>query len=526
MNGRALHTRLVDPSRSRPANRAARRALPVAGGDGPAVTVGKLGVWTVAGLLRLAARFPRTTLTLLAGLVLVDRAGLVAPGLGLLVAVLTGLTWRGVHPVSYRRCVGGRLRAWRRRWFRYAPRWAPLMARTGLTLVDGDVAVWPGLRGVRSTPWRDSLLVRLRHGQTPADVEAATEPLAHALHSVDVRVRVHAPGLVWVDVLTRDPLHAPIPALPVPALDGVDLTGLPVGRREDGALWRLAVLGTHVLLTGATGSGKGSVIWSVLRAMAPAIHTGLVQVWAIDPKGGMELFPGRALFTRYEDGTVPAMVDLLEEAAVFTRQRAARLKGTTRRLTPTVDDPFVLVLVDEFAFLTAYQTDRKLVERADTATQILCSQGRAPGVGLLAAVQDPAKDIISYRNLFPTRIALRLDEPQQVDMVLGAGARARGAYCDRISAGLPGVGYVKVDGVREPVRVRAAYPDDDDIAGMVFDYPAPVGGPVLLDRSTPCGLTVAADVPAYLTDDELSPEWQAFTVDYQNRHVNGKETVR
>jgi hypothetical protein len=35
---------------------------------------------------------------------------------------------------------------------------------------------------------------------------------------------------------------------------------------------------------------------------------------------------------------------------------------------------------------------------------------------------------------------------------------------------LPGVGYVRVDGVREPARVRAGYLDDDDIAAMVAAY--------------------------------------------------------
>ncbi len=74
---------------------------------------------------------------------------------------------------------------------------------------------------------------------------------------------------------------------------------------------------------------------------------------------------------------------------------------------------------------------------------------------VVAAVQDPGKDVIGFRDLFPSRIALRLLEDVQVDMVLGRSARQRGAECDRIPASLPGVGYVVLEGVREPVRVRA-----------------------------------------------------------------------
>ncbi len=86
------------------------------------------------------------------------------------------------------------------------------------------------------------------------------------------------------------------------------------------------------------------------------------------------------------------------------------------------------------------------------------------------ALQDPRKDVINLRNLFPTRIALRLDESDQVDMVLGDGARDRGALADQISP-LPhtgaGVGYVRLEGSPDPVRVRAAYVTDDDIHAMV-----------------------------------------------------------
>jgi DNA segregation ATPase FtsK/SpoIIIE-like protein len=77
---------------------------------------------------------------------------------------------------------------------------------------------------------------------------------------------------------------------------------------------------------------------------------------------------------------------------------------------------------------------------------------------------------MTLRSLFPDKVGLRLDSPTEVDMVLGDSAREQGAYCDRIPASLPGVGYVRVDGVREPTRVRAGHVTDEDIAAMVRDY--------------------------------------------------------
>ena len=127
------------------------------------------------------------------------------------------------------------------------------------------------------------------------------------------------------------------------------------------------------------------------------------------------------------------MVELLEAAVAEMHDRAGRFGGRTRTFTLSAEFPFLVVLVDELAFLTAYQPERDLRKRAEAAIATLTSQGRSVGVCVVGALQDPRKDVISLRNLFSTRIALRLDESDQVDMVLGDGARDRGALADEIS---------------------------------------------------------------------------------------------
>jgi DNA segregation ATPase FtsK/SpoIIIE, S-DNA-T family len=275
----------------------------------------------------------------------------------------------------------------------------------------------------------------------------------------------------------------------------VDLATVEIGRTEYGASWRLRLVGNHVLVVGVTGSGKGSVIWSVLGGIGPAIASGLVQVWAIDPKGGMELGLGRDLFTRFAGHishapTGPAssaagvdaseeweaMAVLLEDAVRLMRYRASRLVGVARTHVPTVAEPLLVVVVDEIAALTAYCTDRKLRARIEGALGLLLTQGRAVGVSLLCAVQDPRKDVVGARHLFPVKIALRLDEADQVDMVLGDGARDRGACADQISEATPGVGYVKEDGRREPIRVRASYHSDDSVRWLARTCAPPRSG--------------------------------------------------
>jgi DNA segregation ATPase FtsK/SpoIIIE, S-DNA-T family len=49
-------------------------------------------------------------------------------------------------------------------------------------------------------------------------------------------------------------------------------------------------------------------------------------------------------------------------------------------------------------------------------------------VCVIGQIQDPHKEIIDCRHLFSVKIAMRLDEPTQVDMVLGEGVRQRGLF--------------------------------------------------------------------------------------------------
>ena len=64
---------------------------------------------------------------------------------------------------------------------------------------------------------------------------------------------------------------------------------------------------------------------------------------------------------------------------------------------------------------------------------------------------------------------MRLDEPEQVDMVLGDGARDRGAACELISSDPAigaGVAFIRLEADPDPVRVRAGWVSDADIWAM------------------------------------------------------------
>jgi S-DNA-T family DNA segregation ATPase FtsK/SpoIIIE len=326
----------------------------------------------------------------------------------------------------------------------------------------------PVLGKVTATRYTDRVHVRLVSGQSAADFAAHADNLAHGFGAMLCRVRTARSGAVVLEFIRRDALAALVPALPIPSTP--DLKALPVGRREDGASWLVKLHGTHVLIAGATGAGKASLLWGLVRAMFPLMQSGLVRVLAADPKL-MELAYGRVIFDSYGAyaADVTAIAAMLDRAVADMQDRARRFAGRQRDHAPTRDDPFTVVLVDEVAFLTAYQPDRKLKERIMLALATLTTQGRALGYAVVAALQDPRKDVLTIRNLFPDRIAMRLDEPEQVDMVLGDGARDRGATCELISpdpAVGAGVAFVRLEADPDPVRVRAGWVSDWDIRAL------------------------------------------------------------
>jgi S-DNA-T family DNA segregation ATPase FtsK/SpoIIIE len=384
------------------------------------------------------------------------------------VALAAGVWW-WVEPGSFGRCCTYPLLARARRWA-YRRRWWAAMATTGLVVRFDRHEVLPILKRVRSRPGADELLVRMVTGQLPDDYAAQAERFAHTFRVRAVRVHPHPRrrDLVGLTLLRGDPLATIVKPLPVTATP--EFTGLPLGLREDGQTYRLRLFGSQVLVAGATGAGKGSVIWSLIRALAGGVGTGLVQLWGFDPKGGMELGPGMPLFAEFACEDYQAMAELLDQAVATARQRAARLRGITRQHQPSQAEPLLVIVVDELAALTAYLTDRKLKERIKNALGLLLSQGRAVGVHVLAAIQDPRKEVLPFRDLFPTRIGLRLAEAPQVDLVLGEGMRDRGAWCDRIPQTQPGIGYVVLDGDPTPARVRFSYLSDADITAMATTY--------------------------------------------------------
>src|SRR3954471_7964925 len=198
----------------------------------------------------------------------------------------------------------------------------------------------------------------------------------------------------------------------------------------------------------------------------PFGKAGVVQFWGFDPKR-MELSIGRSFFGERYAAEPEAMVELLEQAHDQMQRRAAELAGKVRRFEPSPEFPLHVLIVDELGYLAAQLPDRKLRDRAEKALSGVLVLGRAVGFVVIGALQDPRKEVLGYRDLFPTRVAMRLPKPM-VDLVLGHGMYEAGAQCDLIPPREHGAGvaFVVDESSTLPVCVRMSWCPDDLIRSV------------------------------------------------------------
>lgn len=168
----------------------------------------------------------------------------------------------------------------------------------------------------------------------------------------------------------------------------------------------------HLLIAGATGSGKSVVINGLVYT---ALHDSpaAVQFILIDPKR-VELVDYAKLPHTLHYASEPGdMVQALEKAMEITESRYRLMQ---RDRVKKYGGGAVYVIIDELADLMT--TNRRQVQ---PLLQRLCQIGRAANVHVIAATQCPLSTVIPtpIKVNFDARVALRTRSAQDSRNILG-----------------------------------------------------------------------------------------------------------
>ena len=226
---------------------------------------------------------------------------------------------------------------------------------------------------------------------------------------------------------------------------------------------------THLLIAGATGSGKSVCINSIICSILFKARPDEVKFLMVDPKV-VEL-------TNYND--IPHLI-----APVVTdpKKAASSLKWVVNEMTKRYESfaadgvkdmarynawarerpgsaeplPFIVVVIDELA-------DLMLVARGDVedAIQRLAQMARAAGIHLIVATQRPSVDVITgvIKANIPSRIAFKVASQVDSRTILDiSGAEKLLGRGDML--------YWPV-GEGKPTRAQGAYISDEELDDLV-----------------------------------------------------------
>jgi S-DNA-T family DNA segregation ATPase FtsK/SpoIIIE len=270
------------------------------------------------------------------------------------------------------------------------------------------------VHGGNVTPRWIRFLLTPALGARLATVRNLSEELALALGAEDVRVD-RAGESIAVEVTRPDPEAVHLTRV-LRMVDSVPPLTACLGLTDDARPLLLRLPSpdvTHVLVAGATGSGKTELMRSLVVSLALLNRQARLQFALIDPKsrGFMPL------------GGLPHVIGDVASDAASAKQMLDRLvREMERRDHDQVATPRIVVVVDELLDLLA--AGGALVEAALTR---LAQRGREAGLHLIAGAQRPSAAALGplLKANFPVRVVGRVgsvDDARVAAGVSGTGA--------------------------------------------------------------------------------------------------------
>jgi len=223
----------------------------------------------------------------------------------------------------------------------------------------------------------------------------------------------------------------------------------------------------HLLIAGATGSGKSVCMNALITSLVYKLHPLHVRFVFIDPKM-LELsvykgIPhlGRPVVTspkRAEKVLTDIVVEMERRYRQLAEASVRNIEDYNKRREREEDKlPYIIVCVDELADLMMSATSSKV----ETLITRLAQMARAVGIHLILATQRPSVDVITglIKANFPARIAFQVASKVDSRTIIDAnGAEKLLGSGDMLflSTGQP-----------EPMRLHGAYLSSDETERIV-----------------------------------------------------------
>ncbi len=340
--------------------------------------------------------------------------------------------------------------------------------RKGPVITMFEILPAPGVKLNKIVALQDNISLRLAASSVRI---VAPIPGKHA-------VGIEVPNRERAIVSFRELIETDAPAfkkMEIPVVLGKDIAG-------EAKILDLAAT-PHLLIAGATGSGKSVCVNSMILSILYKRSPQEVKMILIDPKiVELKLYndiphlltpvitePKKAF-----QALQYCLCEMERRYAMLDRMGVRDIKSYNRRISErnlaTEKLPYIVVIIDEFADLMA-TTGKEL----ESTVARLAAMSRAVGVHLVLATQRPSIDVITglIKANIPTRIAFmvasKMDSRIIIDQVGAEKLLGKGdmLYSSAVSP--------------FPVRIQGTFVSEDDVENVV-DYVKQYGEPEYIDE--------------------------------------------
>lgn len=355
-------------------------------------------------------------------------------------------------------------------------------------------------------------------------INAIQDNIKMELAARDIRIEAPIPGKTAVGIEIPNIEAVPVKMLelvksiPMEKMDqkllfvlGKDLLGKPVYCQLDKM--------PHLLIAGATGSGKSVCMNTIITSFLLRCHPDEVKLLLIDPK--------KVEFTPYQQiphliapvisdaakasSALKVIVTIMEERFdVFAQCGVRNIKAYNEKVaqdsTGSMQNmPYIVVIIDELADLMSVAG-----KEVEVSIQRITQLARASGIHLIVATQRPSTDVVTG--------IIKSNIPSRISFSVASGIDSR-TILDQVGAErLLGNGDMLYVPIGEPsmIRLQGVYVTDEEV-NRIASYCSDLRKPMYLDNFIKLETLDSDDNGGIVSanEDPLYEEVKEYVIDVQ-----------